>query len=83
MRCHKESYSRKMHLFTRDTVTIAYEVWGEGRPVLLVHGFASTGRVNWVDTGWVRSLNQAGFQAITFDMAGAANFTIRNSTRLR
>jgi pimeloyl-ACP methyl ester carboxylesterase len=70
MTCDRESYSRKMHVFTHNTVTIAYEVWGEGRPVLLVHGFASTGRVNWVDTGWVRSLNQAGFQAITFDNRG-------------
>ncbi|MGH6873384.1 MAG: alpha/beta fold hydrolase [Aestuariivirgaceae bacterium] len=51
-------------------MTIAYEIWGEGRPVLLIHGFASTGRVNWVDTGWARTLNQAGHQAITFDNRG-------------
>jgi pimeloyl-ACP methyl ester carboxylesterase len=70
MTCSRESYSRKMHFLTHDKVTIAYEVWGEGRPVLLIHGFASTGRVNWVDTGWVRSLNQAGYQAITFDNRG-------------
>lgn len=59
-----------LQFFTDDTVTIAYEIWGEGRPVLLIHGFASTGRVNWVDTGWVRTLNQAGYQAITFDNRG-------------
>jgi pimeloyl-ACP methyl ester carboxylesterase len=59
-----------MQFFTDDIATIAYEVWGEGRPVLLIHGFASTGRVNWVDTGWVRTLNQAGYQAITFDNRG-------------
>jgi pimeloyl-ACP methyl ester carboxylesterase len=59
-----------MQFLTDDIATIAYEVWGEGRPVLLIHGFASTGRVNWVDTGWVRTLNQAGYQAITFDNRG-------------
>src|SRR6185295_3334542 len=59
-----------MQFFTDDKATIAYEVWGEGRPVLLIHGFASTGRVNWVYTGWVRTLNQAGYQAITFDNRG-------------
>jgi pimeloyl-ACP methyl ester carboxylesterase len=59
-----------LHFFTHDKVTIAYEIWGEGRPVLLIHGFASTGRVNWVDTSWVRTLSQAGYQAITFDNRG-------------
>src|SRR5688572_14317943 len=59
-----------LHFLTHDTASIAYEIWGQGRPVLLIHGFASTGRVNWVDTGWVRSLNQAGYQAITFDNRG-------------
>jgi pimeloyl-ACP methyl ester carboxylesterase len=59
-----------LQFFSNDGLTIAYEIWGEGRPVLLIHGFASTGRVNWVDTGWVRTLNQAGYQAITFDNRG-------------
>lgn len=49
---------------------IAYDVAGEGPPVLLVHGFASNGRVNWVDTGWVRFLTEAGMQVITFDHRG-------------
>jgi pimeloyl-ACP methyl ester carboxylesterase len=51
-------------------VTIDYDVWGDGPPVLLIHGFASNARVNWLDTGWVRTLNQAGYQAITFDNRG-------------
>jgi len=37
-------------------VTIVYETAGEGPPILLIHGFASTGRVNWWDTGWVKLL---------------------------
>jgi pimeloyl-ACP methyl ester carboxylesterase len=51
-------------------VQIDYEVWGTGPPVLLIHGFASNAQVNWIDTGWVKTLNQAGFQAITFDNRG-------------
>jgi pimeloyl-ACP methyl ester carboxylesterase len=51
-------------------VIIDYDLWGNGAPVLLIHGFASNARVNWVDTGWVGTLNQAGYQAITFDNRG-------------
>src|SRR5262249_10344082 len=46
------------------------EVAGEGPPVLLIHGFASNARVNWWDTGWVKTLNEAGYQAVTFDNRG-------------
>lgn len=49
---------------------IAYEVAGEGPPVLLIHGFASTSRINWGETGWVRFLTEAGRQVITFDHRG-------------
>ena len=59
-----------MHKFNSDGVEIAYEVAGEGPPILLVHGFASTGRVNWWDTGWVKTLTGAGRMVITFDHRG-------------
>ena len=59
-----------MHKFNSDGVEIAYEVAGEGPPVLLIHGFASTGRVNWWDTGWVKTLVNAGHKVITFDHRG-------------
>jgi pimeloyl-ACP methyl ester carboxylesterase len=51
-------------------VLIEYELWGEGPPVLLIHGFASNARVNWIDTSWVKTLNKAQYQAITFDNRG-------------
>jgi pimeloyl-ACP methyl ester carboxylesterase len=59
-----------MPSFLSDGIGIAYEVHGEGRPILCIHGFGSSGKVNWVDTGWVATLNEAGYQAITFDNRG-------------
>jgi pimeloyl-ACP methyl ester carboxylesterase len=59
-----------MPSFVSSNVRLAYEVHGAGRPVLLVHGFASSGKVNWIDTGWVETLTAAGYQAITLDNRG-------------
>jgi pimeloyl-ACP methyl ester carboxylesterase len=43
---------------------------GNGPPVVLVHGFASNARVNWLDTGWIDHLTAAGFRAIALDNRG-------------
>ena len=59
-----------MHSFNSDGVEIAYATAGEGPPILLIHGFASNGRVNWWDTGWVKTLTGAGHKVITFDHRG-------------
>jgi pimeloyl-ACP methyl ester carboxylesterase len=48
-------------------VGIAYEVTGEGRPVVLLHGFPDSGRL-WRHQ--VRSLADAGFKVIVPDMRG-------------
>jgi len=61
---------RAMHRFNSGGVDIAYDIEGEGPPVLLIHGFASNGRVNWVDTGWVKTLVEAGHKVITIDNRG-------------
>ena len=50
---------REMPFFDSDGVKIHYEVFGEGEPVLLLHGFASNGRVNWVSTSWTKTLTEA------------------------
>lgn len=59
-----------MEFFDSDGVEIAYDVFGEGPPVLLIHGFASNGRVNWQSTGWVKFLVEAGRQVIVIDNRG-------------
>ena len=41
-----------------------------GQPVLLIHGFASSMAVNWVDTGWVKLLSEAGRRVLAFDHRG-------------
>ncbi|HUE47468.1 MAG TPA: alpha/beta hydrolase [Aestuariivirgaceae bacterium] len=59
-----------MASFQSDGVEIAYEVTGEGAPVLLIHGFASNARVNWRDTLWVKTLVGAGHRVIAHDNRG-------------
>ncbi|MEX1153427.1 alpha/beta fold hydrolase [Parvibaculum sp.] len=56
--------------FKSDGLRLAYRVEGEGDPILLAHGFASTHRVNWIETGWSRALMEAGFRVIMPDMRG-------------
>lgn len=59
-----------MPTFHSNGIAIAYETHGEGQPILLIHGFGSSGKINWIDTGWVKTLADAGYQAITFDNRG-------------
>jgi pimeloyl-ACP methyl ester carboxylesterase len=59
-----------MQTFNSGGVEIAYHDEGEGEPILLIHGFASNSTVNWIDTGWVSLLNQAGRRAIAIDNRG-------------
>ncbi|CAM3336290.1 short chain dehydrogenase [Arthrobacter ulcerisalmonis] len=40
------------------------------RPVLLIHGFSSSSKLNWDDTGWVAALLNAGRRVITVDLPG-------------
>jgi pimeloyl-ACP methyl ester carboxylesterase len=59
-----------MPSFTTSGLELAYETHGTGEPILLIHGFASSGKVNWIDTGWVETLTGAGYMAITLDNRG-------------
>ena len=41
-----------------------------GEPILLIHGFASNHKVNWVDPRWVTTLSRAGRRVIALDNRG-------------
>jgi pimeloyl-ACP methyl ester carboxylesterase len=56
--------------FRNGDVEIAYLDAGDGEPVVLVHGFASTKEVNWVNPGWVATLSRGGRRAIALDNRG-------------
>jgi pimeloyl-ACP methyl ester carboxylesterase len=59
-----------MHRFVHDGVEIAFLDEGEGEPVVLVHGFASTAQVNWLHPGWIATLTRAGRRVIALDNRG-------------
>ncbi|UKA61468.1 alpha/beta fold hydrolase [Arthrobacter sp. FW306-04-A] len=40
------------------------------RPILLLHGFSSSSKLNWGDTGWITALQAAGRRVITVDLPG-------------
>ncbi|WP_081416355.1 alpha/beta fold hydrolase [Arthrobacter castelli] len=42
----------------------------ETRPVLLLHGFASSSKLNWHDAGWLTALTGAGRRVISVDLPG-------------
>jgi pimeloyl-ACP methyl ester carboxylesterase len=60
------------HRFDSDGVGIAYLDEGprEGRTVLLIHGFASNVRTNWIDPMWVRFLTGHGYRVVAMDCRG-------------
>ena len=59
-----------MQSFKNDNVEIAYLAEGQGDPVLLIHGFASSAFVNWVQPGWVQTLTDAGYSIVAIDNRG-------------
>lgn len=59
-----------MPSFSSAEGTFSYLDEGSGEPVVLVHGFASSARVNWLDTGWIDWLVRTGYRAIALDNRG-------------
>ena len=58
------------HFRARDGVTLAYHEVGEGRPLVLIHGFFSTAMVNWVRYGHAAKIAARGYRVIMPDLRG-------------
>src|SRR6202158_3339778 len=59
-----------MPSFRNGAVEIAYLDEGEGDPILLGDGFASTKNVNWVYPAWVSELRKTARRVIALDNRG-------------
>ena len=55
--------------FDSDGVKIHYETWGEGHPIVLVHGFSSNIEDNWVSKGTVDLLESTRW-VVALDLRG-------------
>lgn len=53
-----------------DGLMLAYEIEGDGVPVLLLHGFATDSFINWVRPGITDALTKAGYRVILLDQRG-------------
>jgi len=59
-----------MSVFHHGPVELAFLDEGQGEPIVLVHGFASSKEVNWVQPGWFATLKGAGRRVIALDDRG-------------
>jgi pimeloyl-ACP methyl ester carboxylesterase len=57
----------------RDGAQLAYREMGEGRPVVLIHGFFSTAMVNWVRYGHAATIAGLGYRVVMPDLRGHGN----------
>lgn len=71
MNLNTPNFSRFIH----DGLEFAFFDEGprDGVPILLIHGFASSASVNWVYTGWLKTLVDAGYRVIAIDNRGHGN----------
>ncbi|HEV2569420.1 alpha/beta fold hydrolase [Sphingomonas sp.] len=59
------------HFFTApDGVRLAWHELGEGRPVVLIHGYISSADMNWIRFGHAAKVAKAGFRVIMPDLRG-------------
>ena len=59
-----------MPSFKNGDVEMAYIDDGEGDPILLIHGFASSKEANWIGPSWLGTLTRAGRRVIALDNRG-------------
>jgi pimeloyl-ACP methyl ester carboxylesterase len=59
-----------MPTFNSNGISIAYEIHGEGRPIVLLHGLTVSFATNFMMPSWVEWLTSHGFQVIGMDLRG-------------
>lgn len=59
-----------MPIVQNKAIGIHYEVHGSGHPVVLLHGGTVNFHANYAAFGWIKALNDAGFQVIGLDFRG-------------
>lgn len=61
--------SPEVHFFqSHDGLRLAYREMGEGRPLVLIHGFFSTASVNWVRYGHAAKIAALGYRVVMPDL---------------
>lgn len=64
-------FPTQTHKFTApDGIELAWTEMGEGRPVVLIHGFFSNAATNWIKYGHAEKLAARGFRVIMPDLRG-------------
>lgn len=60
-----------IHYFhAHDGVKLSFREMGEGRPVILIHGYFSTSTVNWVRYGHAAKIAARGYRVVMPDLRG-------------
>ena len=59
-----------MSTFSSNGVTLSYNIHGEGKPILLLHGGCVDFNYNYLQTGWVDTLTKQGYQVIGLNFRG-------------
>jgi pimeloyl-ACP methyl ester carboxylesterase len=63
------------HFLGRDGAKLAYREMGEGRPLVLIHGYFSTATVNWVRYGHAAEIAARRYRVIMPDLRGHGDST--------
>jgi pimeloyl-ACP methyl ester carboxylesterase len=61
---------RLRYFHGRDGVRLAYRETGQGRPIVLIHGYFSTAEATWLRTGHAAEIAARGYRVIMPDLRG-------------
>ncbi|RCL02639.1 MAG: Hydrolase [Candidatus Tokpelaia sp. JSC188] len=64
-----------IQFFCHNGFRLAFQESGQGDPVLLIHGFASSIFMNWIASDWFKILVDAGYKVIAIDNRGHGHST--------